>query len=168
MAGASLNIGESYMYDHINVSVDDLDAAVVAASISDDEIKAGFKSSEQIAPGVTFHYGVEDGKVFGYLHQEGLADLLTYCKEMREKSAAKSHKMNMEDPLAEDYIIPMVLKEAIKWETNGHVDADEIAKSGDPMAWEPLDKIIETQYRAFKLTNRVIWRPKKQKMMFKP
>lgn len=156
------------MQDSIQISVDDLEAAVLQASITDEELKQGFNSREEVAPGVWFIYGVENGKVYGYLHQEGLHHLLDYCKEQRDKYAQKSHKERMEDPLAEDYIVPMVLKEAIKWETNGEVDPDRIAQSGDAADWEPLDRIIETQYPLFKLTNKVVWRPKKQQKLFKP
>ena len=141
---------------------------MVYNSITEDELAKGLEAVEEIAPGVNFHYGVKDGKVYGYMHQEGLEYLMDYCKDIRQASAEKSHKMRMEDPLAEDYIIPMVLIEAIKWETNGEIDPREIAKSGDPKDWEPLDKIIETRFPMFKLTNRKIWRPIQSKQLFKP
>ena len=155
------------MQDSIPVSFDDteFDRFMIGSMFTEDELKMGIPpQKEEIAPDVWFVWGVQDGKVEGYLHQEGLEVAMDWCKKIREDTSGMSKAERVAQGYAEDYIIPMGLREAMKFEG---IDVDGIVMSGDPAAWEPIDRIMETKYPAFKLTDRVIWRPKKQKQLFK-
>ena len=152
--------------DALHVDMEDLELALVADNWSEDDLRnENFHQTEEISPGLTFHYGVDNGKVYGYLHQEGLEHTLAHCKHIRDNEASSSKTARLQESLGEEYLLPQILVEALR--VRG-LPMDDIVQSGDPVAWLEVDKIIEQEYPGFKLTNRKVWREPTKKQLFKP
>ena len=126
--------------------------------ISDDDFKRDWTETEVLEPGLKATYGVKDGKTFCYFIEDDLEDKLFACKYFRDREMNKLERLA--SPLQQDYIITKGLR--LELMARG-IDVDGIVQSGDKEAWYEIDYIIETEFPAFKLTNRSLLRTKAKK-----
>ena len=114
----------------------------------DDELNAlndDWENKEIHPDGFTVVYGMQDGKGYAYAIQDDVDQIVEYCRKEREIEAANPKAFEWLG--VRKWVMPSFLK--FELEARGY-PVDEIINSGD---LRELDKVFETEFSEFKLTN---------------
>ena len=122
---------------------------MVVSLIPEDHLRKDFLTTEELEPGLTATWGIQDGKPVCRITEHDFDDKILACKILRD--AEMTYKERMASSVQREYIITKGLR--LELYARGH-DVDAIVASGDKNAWKPIDYIIETEFPFLKTTNR--------------
>ena len=133
-----------------------LDRVIPADELAAQLAKEGTKGSYCPRPGITVHYGWEDGKAHSYLEisDELMKDMLELCACYREleKTGQVLDGVNGGTFMSWPYL-------DVELQARG-LDYNLALREKDTDMLEAIHKCVELEFPQFKLTNRRLWIPR--------
>ena len=107
-----------------------------------------WKNTEQYSEGCRVVYGVEGGKFFAYGEQDDLEEIKWYCRQKRMEEAANPKAFHWLG--VQKWVMPKILE--LELMSRGF-PIEQMIASGD---LKELDKLFDTEFKEFKLTNLML------------